>query len=320
MSEILDKNDYREIGNIITDLVNPKKEYGAKIIWDGKKQQYLIQHDESKTKTLVPRTQTLKKMITTFQILLHELAKEKRIECFANLCECKYSSPIIRKYDLLEQFLNYIQKNNPMVTKNQLQEMIITKKTTQGVFDKLAENLLLEEIQRIYQQLMEKQIGLLLFKPHPLQQCRKNNHKESKGAVIWKSKSKMLFSKAESASMRKIIEKQKILAKYQIIITECQICGSTGFIPQSARITVPTIPFQKPEIKYQPLGEKPFLEKWQALQKIFESAFPTGQSRVLAKTHFKIPLSSTDRTIKYQLKRKMVKLRKQLEMWEDLSV
>ena len=320
MSEILDKNDYREIGNIITDLVNPKKEYGAEIIWDGKKQQYLIQHDESKTKTLVPRTQTLKKMITTFQILLHELAKEKRIECFANLCECKYSSPIIRKYDLLEQFLNYIQKNNPMVTKNQLQEMIITKKTTQGVFDKLAENLLLEEIQRIYRQLMEKQIGLLLFKPHPLQQCRKNNHKESKGAIIWKSKSKMLISKEESASIRKILEKQKILAKYQIIITECQICGSTGFIPQSARINVPTIPFQKPEINYQQLGEKPFLEKWQALQKIFESAFPTGQSRVLAKTHFKIPLSSTDRTIKYQLKRKMVKLRKQLEMWEDLSV
>ena len=130
--------------------------------------------------------------------------------------------------------------------------------------------------------------------------------------LIWSSKSKMLFDKTESASIKE-------LAEYQIMITECQICGSKGFIPQNARITDPTIPFQKPIIEYRTMSEKPFLEKWQALKKIFESVFPTGQARVLAKTHFKLPLSSTDRTIKRQLKKKMIKLRKQLEMWEDLS-
>jgi hypothetical protein len=319
LTETLNENDYREIGNYITDLVNPEQELGAKIIWNGKKQQYVIQHNESTTITLLPSTQTLEKMITTFQIVLHELAKEKKRNCFASFCECKYDSPIIRKYDLFEEFLSYIQNSIPMVTKNQLQETIITKNTTKAITSKPFDNLLLEELQRMYHQLLKKQIGILLFKPHPLQQCKKNQHKESKGVVIWKSKSKLLINKAESASMRELLEKQKELTKYQIISVQCQICGSKGFIPQSARITIPSVPFQKSRIEYQPLSEKPFSEVWQALQNIYEVAFPTGQARVLAKTHYKIPLSSTDRTIKHQLKIKMIKLRKQLEMWEDLS-
>lgn len=102
---------------------------------------------------------------------------------------------------------------------------------------------------------------------------------------------------------------------YRILCQSCDLCNEKYYLPQHF-----TPEHTDPEgQKYLPvLPAQGSFDVLEAFMSIFEDVLPPGQILVVAKLLARITLSDTERNVKSQVKRKMLKLQRLHVMWDDL--
>ena len=241
-------------------------------------------------------------------------------ECPAQLCSCKYDTEWVNDHKFFWELLYLFAERTTPVEGEELGDLVHSygleylRQYVQTPVDMV----LFEKIVRWAEFCLHTlELGQLLTEDL-FEDCKKRNHRFMIETRVWQSKSTL--SPFQGIPLY-VVDSSQCKCRLEIFVpksVERSPQSSEGSTLGMASAVIWGTPRDAFPI-YEPLNSKEFPELWMAIKEIFYRFLPNGQARVMGKIQAGVRLTSTERNTKRQLRSKLRRIDKLLEVWDDLD-